>query len=223
MLGGAAPRSTPVISRHPRPDGENMTTSEHIPFAQLADLAESRGPANERTRVLAHLESCSKCTHELERLGRVIELLRSDETIDPPRAVLAQALRIFDTRKQSSAPSLLQRVVAALSFDSSMNLAPAFGVRSGQVATRQLIYSAGESDIDLRISAQGDEWVVAGQLLGRECDGGRVEIEGTSGLAVAGVNELCEFTLPPLPPGSYTLRLLFRDAEVEIPNLELSL
>jgi hypothetical protein len=100
-------------------------------------------------------------------------------------------------------------------------MAPAFGVRSGQATSRQLLYSAEESDIDLRISSQDDQWIVAGQLLGRDCVGGRVEIEGERGLAVAALDELCEFMLPPVPSGNYTLRLRLQDAEVELPQLEL--
>jgi hypothetical protein len=196
------------------------TTSQHIPFARLADLAEDRASAEERTASMTHLAACSHCAAELQRVGQVLELMRTDTATDAPRDVLAYAINIFRGRELSE-PSLLRRIVAALSFDSSMNMTPAFGVRSGQATARQLLYSAEQSDIDLRISCQDDEWIVAGQLLGQDCVGGRVEIEGESGLAVAALNELCEFTLPPLPPGSYTLRLLLRDAEVEIPQLEL--
>ncbi len=196
------------------------TTSQHIPFARLADLAENRALAEERTASMAHLSACSHCAADLQRVGQVLELMRTDTATDAPRDVLAYARNIF-RGSQLSEPSLLRRIVAALSFDSSLNRAPAFGVRSGQATSRQLLYSAEQSDIDLRISSQDDQWIVAGQLLGQDCVGGRVEIEGESGLAVAALNELCEFTLPPLPPGSYTLRLLLRDAEVEIPQLEL--
>jgi hypothetical protein len=196
------------------------TTSQHIPFARLADLAENRASAEEQTASMTHLSACSHCAAEMQRVGQVLELMRTDTATDAPRDVLAYAINTFRGRELSE-PSLLRRIVAALSFDSSMNMTPAFGVRSGQATSRQLLYSAEQSDIDLRISCQDDEWIVAGQLLGQDCVGGRVEIEGESGLAVAALNELCEFTLPPLPPGSYTLRLLLRDAEVEIPQLEL--
>lgn len=197
------------------------TTSQHIAFEKLADLAENRASADERTASMAHLSACSHCSAELQRVGHVLELMRTDTATDAPRDVLAYAINVFRGRERSSEVSLLRRIVAALTFDSSTNMAPAFGVRSGQATSRQLLYSAEQSDIDLRISSQDDQWIVAGQLLGQDCVGGRVEIEGESGLVVAALNELCEFTLPPLPPGSYTLRLLLQDAEVEIPQLEL--
>lgn len=198
-----------------------MNTFQHIPFALLADLADNRASADEGMGSMAHVASCSECAAQLERVGQVLQLMRTDTATDAPRDVLAYAMDIFKGRNQSSEPSVLRRIVAALSFDSSLNMAPAFGVRSGQATSRQMVYTAEGSDIDLRINSQDDEWIVTGQLLGQDCVGGRVEIEGESGLAVAALNEQCEFTLPPLPPGSYILRLLLPDAEIEIPQLEL--
>jgi hypothetical protein len=197
------------------------TASQHIAFAKLADLAEGRAAEAERAASLAHLSDCSACTQQLKRLGAVLNLMSTDTAVDAPRDVRALAINLFSRRERASEPSLLRRLVAALSFDSSANLAPAFGVRSGQSASRQLIYSAAESDIDLRISVEAEKWIVTGQVLGDDCGGGRVEIEGEGELTTADLNELCEFTLPPVSAGSYTLRLRLANAEVEIPGLEL--
>jgi hypothetical protein len=73
----------------------------------------------------------------------------------------------------------------------------------------------------MRITPEGETWIVAGQVLGEGCVGGRIEIAGEGELATAELNDLCEFTLPPLPTGSYAVRLRFGSAEVEIPQLEL--
>jgi hypothetical protein len=194
-------------------------TSKHIPFVKLADLAEGRASADEQNA--AHLSACSACAGELQRLGQVMELMRTDKSIDAPRDVFASALNIFRSAEPSGERSLLRRIVAALTFDSSSNMTPAFGVRSGQSAARQLLFSAGDSDIDLRISSEDDQWIVTGQLLGSECGGGRVELAGENGSAEADLNDVCEFTLPPVAAGSYTLRLRISESEIEIPQLEL--
>jgi hypothetical protein len=196
------------------------TSSKHIPFADLADLVEKRAPREKEIASQAHVSDCSACAQKLERVEQVLELMRTDTAVDAPRDVLAYAVNIF--RRQGAAqPSLLRRIVAALNFDSSSNLAPAFGVRSGQGTSRQLIYSAEENDIDIHITPEDENWIVAGQVIGDECVGGRIEIEGEGELATAALNDLCEFTLPPVRPGNYTLRLRLGDAEVEIPRLEL--
>lgn len=196
--------------------------SEHIDFARIADLAEDRVAPDMRTESMAHISSCSHCAEKLRRLDEVVRLMASDRSTDAPRDVVAYAMNIFSSRAKSSKQSLKRRILAALSFDSSLNEAPAFGVRSGQTGSRQLIYSAEESDIDLRITLNDDMWVVAGQILREDCAGGRVEIEGLSGSAAATLNELCEFTFPAVPPGNYILRVNMTDVEVELPQLELS-
>lgn len=198
-------------------------TFQHLPFEKLADLAEERLPATERAAAQAHVSGCSRCSTQLARIEQTINLMRTDETEDAPRHAVASVLNLFRTRTAAAAasePSLVQRVLAALNFD-SMQASPAYGVRSGQATARQMLFSAGENDIDLRVQPSGEAWVVSGQVLG-ECAGGSIRLEGTAATeVVAELNELCEFTLPAVPSGSYTLRLRLDEVEVEVPELRL--
>jgi anti-sigma factor ChrR (cupin superfamily) len=196
--------------------------SQHIPFAKLADLAEGSLPGTERDASLAHLKDCSRCSAQLERVEQVVNLMRHDTLEDAPRDVISQAVGIFQRSLTGAKQSLLRRVIAALSFDSA-SLTPAYGVRSGQTATRQLLYSTGENELDLRVTPDEEAWIVSGQVLGQEqCAGGEVQLESVAGSAAAAeLNELCEFTLPPVAAGSYTLRLRLSNLEIEIPEFEL--
>lgn len=192
----------------------------HLPLERLADLAEGRLPADDRAHALSHLSDCRRCSAKLSSLEKVVALMRTDEGEDAPAAVLAGAVSLFRRRAAAAEPSLARRLVAALTFD-SLSMTPAYGVRSGAGAARQLLFSAGENDVDLRVSASGDEWVVSGQLLGRDCAGGRVELEGSSGKAGVSLDAQCEFTLPPVPAGVYNLTLSFAGVEVVVPEVEL--
>ncbi|HKR00952.1 MAG TPA: hypothetical protein VJT09_09775 [Pyrinomonadaceae bacterium] len=194
----------------------------HLPFAKLADMAEGRTSPGERAASLEHVSACTRCSGELARLEQVIGLMRADRAEDAPPAVIARAVNIFRSRAalKTSEPSLARRILAALSFD-SLQMTPAYGVRSGQQAARQLLYSAEENDLDLRVTPSGEDWVVSGQVLGAECAGGRVELEGTLGVSRAELNDQCEFRLPAVPAGSYQLRLRLGPMEIEVPELEL--
>lgn len=194
-------------------------TFQHLPFEKLTDLAENRLTGDERTAAQTHLNACSRCSTQFEKVEQTINLMRTDEAVDAPRDVLASTLNLFRARADEGQPSLARRVMAALSFDSTQ-LTPAYGVRSGQATARQMLYSAGENDLDLRVTPSGETWIVSGQVLG-ECAGGRVELAGATGEAAAELNELCEFSLPPVPNGTYTLRLRLSDVEVEVPELQL--
>jgi anti-sigma factor RsiW len=196
----------------------------HLPFARLADLAEGRLTGEDERAARAHVAECAACAEQSAQLAHLTSLMRADTSEDAPRDVLLGAVGLFRARRASreESPGLLRRIVAALTFDSS-SLTPAFGVRSGLASpARQLLFSAGDFDVDLRLAAGGEGWTVSGQVLG-PCDGGEVEVEGGAGagLARASLNDLCEFTLPPVPEGVYTLRLRVAEVEVEIPELSL--
>jgi hypothetical protein len=204
-------------------------TPQHIPFARLADMAEGRlsaqEPAEASAEESAHLSACQRCAGEAERLGRLAALMRADTTEDAPAELLAGVVRMFRAHAATAGqPGLLRRLVAALTFDSS-GLQPAFGVRSGQPApARQLLFSAGDFDVDLRLAPGGEGWTVSGQVLG-PCGGGEVEAVDADGstAARATLNDLCEFTLlPPVAGGTYTLRLRLEETEIEIPGLSLT-
>ena len=155
--------------------------------------------------------------------------MRTDSAEDAPHNAMAHALNLFRTRKASveaasSEKSLGRRVLAALSFD-SMTVAPAYGVRSGEASgARQLLFSAGDNDLDVRLTPTGETWVVSGQVLGN-CKGGAIELESAEGegsvVAAAALNDVCEWTLPAVPTGNYRLRVRLGDTEVEVPELEL--
>lgn len=196
-------------------------TPQHLSFARLVELVEDRLTAEAQADAHTHLTGCPRCSTQFAHLAQTVGLMRADTSEAAPRDAVAYALNIFRPRAEAKQPSLLRRLVAALSFDSAQ-LNPAYGVRSGQSASaaRQLLYSAGEKDIDLRIAQSGEKWVVSGQLLG-ECSGGRVELQGERSAAATYLNEQCEFALPAVPAGTYTLRLRLTDAEVEVPQLEL--
>jgi len=189
----------------------------HPPFEQLADLAEGRVTDAPRRLLLEHLSTCASCSEQYAWLQRTINLMRTDDTEDAPDWVISSVVKRF--RPPEPQPSALRRILASLNFDSA-RMQPAFGVRSGQPVGRQLLFNAGDFDLDLRVAPEGDQWKVSGQVLG-PCDDGEVELAGTAGALRATFNELCEFVLPPAPAGIYTLLLRIRGAEVEVDGLEI--
>ncbi|HEX8492037.1 MAG TPA: hypothetical protein VF658_04290 [Pyrinomonadaceae bacterium] len=196
-----------------------MKITRHLPFKTLADMAENRLSADERASLLGHVSACSHCSGQLDKLTQLVQLMRTDTAEDAPRDVKANAVALFHSRAASAKPSVVRRVLAALNFDSAQSM-PAYGLRSGQSQARQFLYSAGENDVDLRVKPSGESWIVSGQVLG-QCTGGQVSLKGDAGMTSASMNDLCEFTLPPVPSGRYTLQLRLTDVEVEVPDLDL--
>jgi hypothetical protein len=123
-----------------------------------------------------------------------------------------------------AAQALVQRIAGALTFDSWTTPALASGMRSLRSPTRQLLFSAGGRDIDLRITPADGAFALAGQVLGPD-ETGRVELScldgGSVAAQVATLDELGEFRLEGLAQGVYSLRLLLGGDEVLLPPFDL--
>jgi len=193
-----------------------MNNSSHISLETLVDIVEGRGTSESLERAVAHISSCSDCVDTLRGLQQVILTMKSDTSKDAPRDLLQSAINIFSPARRAP----LRHIIAILTFDSRL-AGPAYGIRSLRSTSRQLLYSAQETDLDLRIIVQNDECIVAGQVIRADCVDGRVEISGDAGSATATLNEVCEFTLPAIPLGNYSLRVKMPDVQIEIPELEL--
>jgi len=194
----------------------------HIPYERLVDWAEGRLAPDQQATVAAHLATCTRCRAEAERVERMVNAMRADDSRDAPPAVLARALQLFRTRAVTPAPSLVQRIVAALRFESTP-LTPGFGLRGESAAVRQLIYTAGDSaiDIDLRIEPAADGWQVSGQLLGDDLGPGVARLHGAAFSAEAPIDALSTFALPPAPAAAYTLTLTWPTLAIAVEDLVL--
>lgn len=193
-----------------------MNALSHISFEILADIAENRVTGVALEAATAHVSACSECDETLRQLKQLIAMMRSDTTADVPADLLRSAIDTFSPEKQPP----VRRITAVLTFD-SRSAGSAFGLRSIRTPSRQLLYSAQDTDLDLRIIVQNEECILSGQIIRESCVAGRVEISGASGSAAATLNELCEFTLPPIPKGNYSLKIRMPDVEIEIPDLDL--
>ena len=193
-----------------------MINSSHISLETFVDIVEGRATSAALEGAVAHISSCSDCVDTLRHLQQVILTMKSDTAQDAPRDLLQSAINIFSPVRQTP----LRRIIAILTFDSRV-AGPAYGIRSLRSTSRQLLYSAQETDLDLRVTVQNDECIVAGQVIRADCVSGQVEISGAAGSATASLNEVCEFTLPAIPLGNYALRIKMPDVQIEIPELEL--
>lgn len=114
---------------------------------------------------------------------------------------------------------MTQQIQAVLTFD-SFTTSPAFGVRSGPSVARQVLYSAGELDLDLRFAPDDGRWSISGQVLG-DCATGKVELVGETGLLTTQLDSLFEFAFEPVTPGDYEMRVRFDDIEIKLPGFSL--
>jgi hypothetical protein len=162
------------------------------------------------------------------------ELLNEALTTPKPRElVVKRAINLFQA-KQSIEQVLIDtldkavyHITAILKFDSFDSIVPAYGVRSGDSTTRQLLFVAEGIEIDLRISSvsgsttSGSMTNIVGQVLGMSGTG-NVRLEKEDSEHFATLSELNEFSLPNVPGGNYQLTLTLADREIVVNELIIS-
>ena len=85
---------------------------------------------------------------------------------------------------------------------------------------RQLLFRAAELGLDIHVASTGSTWTISGQVLGSD-EGGLVALQGQVATSQVTLNDLSQFTLPPVTSGTYTLIVQLKDTVIEIPTLEI--
>lgn len=154
------------------------------------------------------------------------QMLRDSRGLeDAPEALILRTIGTLQTLQQqrrANAPGLLQRVLAALVFDSAQAPALALGIRAGAAVARQLVFSAPGVDVDLRIAAADDGALrLSGQVLGVD---GPAQVRVFAAGAPVHEQPLDgqgQFRLPPLTAARCTIHLVLAGSAVELPPIEL--
>lgn len=148
-------------------------------------------------------------------INKIVSLMEADKSVDAPSDSIKWAKNIFRTREPQK--SLIQKVLAVLQMDLSPNKA-AFGERSASgAAARQMLFSAGEIGIDLRITSGEKGSILRGQILGEGFANCTVKV----GEFQTKSNELSEFSFAEIPHGKYHLILQTSETKIVIENLEI--
>ncbi len=150
-------------------------------------------------------------------IDKIIHLMEADSSIDAPQDAIKWAKNIYRSRAVEPKRSLAQKVLAVLQMDLLPGKA-AFGERSASSAqARQMLFSAGENSIDLRITKTEKGSNIRGQILGEGLANSKVKL----GEFETDCNELSEFAFKQIPDGTYDFTVRTGDAEIVVENLEI--
>lgn len=190
-----------------------------VPLTQLIDLAEGRLSDEERAHLLDQIGDDPDILDEVSRFAKLIELMRNDTSIDPPSEVLTRAIHLYRTHHPQTESSFRRHLKAMLQFDWRQPVVIA-SLRASRTTMQQLLFIADEYAIDVRLTASGVFWGVAGQVLGAKA-GGVVELRGTNTLQRAVFDENCKFVMQPVTAGRYSLFVQTDTADIDIDELQI--
>ncbi len=197
----------------------------HLNYRTLLNYVEDRLSAEDRDKIDAHLaEPCWQCGRRLALLETVLHSMTENRTAAPPEDILKRAVDIGRSRRDQLERKPWMRVVAALRFDSRLQLSSA--ATRGATRTRQMLFTTEQVDIDLQIKPGRADNDLLGQMLSTQRAGEAVpafvSLQNTTGtlLRATETDSLGQFAFRQIPPGSYELVFDLENQEVAITGLE---
>jgi len=181
----------------------------HLSSEEALDLIEARATEDQVRFWDAHLQSCSSCRKQLTDWKEMHTILKRESLESAPESAVRMAEAIFET-PQESEPRGWRQLIASVVFDSFAQ--PALAGARGAGGNRQLLLSAEEFDIHIRLLGAGTERRLVGQVLSRGesafLPGLQVHLLNENGrFETANVDSFGEFEFGEVPDGPLQLQI----------------
>jgi hypothetical protein len=132
------------------------------------DYIDGQGTAESKVEIENHLAQCSECVELKQELLQFSLQLQQDATFEPPAELVQWGVSLFQPLLQpkQTVRGKLRKIVASLIFDTYDEPMLA-GVRRVGAPPRQLLFRAGDVDVDVKIESMeaNDRISLVGQVL----------------------------------------------------------
>lgn len=156
-----------------------------------------------------------------KNIEKIINLMLNDDSIDASRRDVKWAKNLSKSWSFNSTPSLIRRIIAVLAQELSGDQ-PVFGERSASPGlARQMLFTADEYAIDLRLTSLSRGVNIHGQVLGGQCGGAQVKLYNNDFSNETVIDESDEFRLDNVPNGAYTIVINSDKVEIILDDLEI--
>ena len=138
----------------------------HLSVENIMTYIDGQTLLAEKPAVEQHLSSCSDCSELRQELHSLVSHLQRDSACEPPSDLVKWGVELFQPVMQPAAGGRIRKIIAALVFDTFEQPALA-GVRRVGAPPRQLLFRAGDVDVDVKIEAMeaNDRITLVGQVL----------------------------------------------------------
>ena len=141
----------------------------HVTIENLIDYIEGQGSDVEKSTLEGHVASCSDCGELKQEFQTLVTRLREDASFEPPAELVQWGINLFQPVTQPQGlVSGLRKFIASLVFD-TYDQPMLAGVRRVGAPPRQLLFRAGDVDVDVKIESMeaNDRITLVGQEIGR--------------------------------------------------------
>ena len=151
-----------------RTDEGELLRMRHVNAEKLMVYRDGHSTEESKAMIDSHLAHCAECSQMKQELQEFVIWLESDSSFEPPADVLQWGMSLFQPLLQTkeSVGGKVRRIVASLVFDTFDEPALA-GVRRVGAPPRQLLFRAGDVDVDVKIESveTNDRISLVGQVL----------------------------------------------------------
>lgn len=203
-------------------------TMRHLSVETILDQIEDKARNAHDARKAEHLETCGKCSAKAQQLQELLTFMAEDVANDPPAESVLWGVQLFQPviRLESGTGAGLNPIfrIAKLVFDSFEQPLTA-GVRAGVMGAgaipRQLLFRAGQVDVDVRIESRADNRIsLSGQVLSEsvtffENTPVRLESHGIARYKTF-TNPVGEFSFDEVPQDTYHLSMDLPEGQITL-------
>jgi len=192
----------------------------HLSAENLMNYMDDKASGTERSTAETHLASCGDCAELKVELYNLTLQLREDSLFEPPAQVVQWGMSLFQPVVQQ-AGGKLRKIIASLVFD-TYDQPMLAGVRRVGAPPRQLLFRAGDVDVDVKIESMeaNDRITLVGQVLsGAEkfLDNTPVKLESHGIVRYrTRTNVVGEFTFDEVPKDTYHLSVDLPEGQITL-------
>jgi len=140
----------------------------HVNAENLMEYMDGQATAESTATVETHLSQCSDCLELHQELKQFVMQLQADPSFEPPAELVQWGVSLFQPMLQpkETVGGKIRKFVASLVFD-TFDEPMLAGVRRVGAPPRQLLFRAGDVDVDVKIESMeaNDRISLVGQVL----------------------------------------------------------
>ena len=193
----------------------------HLTVENLINYMESLPTDVEKPTLENHLATCRECSELKQELQALMLRLQEDSSFEPPAEAVQWGVNLFQPVMQPESKGTLRKIIAALVFD-TYDQPMLAGVRRVGAPPRQLLFRAGDVDVDVKIESMeaNDRITLVGQVLSSAAkffDNTPVKLESHGIVRYrTRTNVVGEFSFDEVPKDTYHLSVDLPEGQITL-------
>ena len=194
----------------------------HVTVENLIDYIEGQPSGVDKSTLEGHVATCRECGELKQEFQALICRLKDDASFEPPAELVRWSIDLFQpVMRPQGAVSGLRKFIASLVFD-TYDQPMLAGVRRVGAPPRQLLFRAGDVDVDVKIESMeaNDRITLVGQVLSNTSkffDNTPVKLESHGIVRYrTTTNVVGEFSFDEVPKDTYHLSVDLPEGQITL-------